>query len=316
VNLIRILLERDLAVGIRVFDDLSVGHVEAIENFAAVELLTVPRPIGGGPVEIVQTSITGDLARWIGDADVIVHLAANTSVQASIRSPRNDIGSNVLGTFNMLEAARLAGTPNFVFASSSALAGNAAPPMHEEMVCRPLSPYGASKLAGEGYCSAYFWSYGLRTVSLRFSNAYGPWSTHKGSVVARLIRQALDGERWTLNGDGTQSRDFIFVEDLVAAIIAASRYEGGGEVFQVATERETSVRELADLLRRQIEREFAISPELDFGPPLRGEIQKSFASIAKARELLGWTPAWEIEDGIAATVRWFKERRGSSMGSR
>jgi UDP-glucose 4-epimerase len=304
-----------LASGIRVFDDLSVGRVETIENFAPVEMQAVPRPIAGGPVEIVQSSITGDLARWIGDADVIVHLAANTSVQASIRSPRNDIGSNVLGTFNMLEAARLAGTPNFVFASSSAVAGNAAPPMHEDMVCRPLSPYGASKLAGEGYCSAYFWSYGLRTVSLRFSNAYGPWSTHKGSVVARLIRQALDGEGWTLNGDGTQSRDFIFVEDLVAAIIAASGYESGGEIFQVATERETSVRELADLLKRQIEREFAISPKIDFGPPLRGEIQKSFASIAKARELLGWAPACQIEDGIAATVRWFKERRGSSMGS-
>lgn len=307
-NLIRVLLERGLAAGVRIVDDLTVGRITTIEDFARVELLSAPRPIAEGPVEIVQSSIASDVVRWIGNADVVVHLAANTGVQPSINSPRADLERNVLGTFNMLEAARLAGASNFVFASSGAVAGNVEPPIHEDMVCRPLSPYGASKLAGEGYCSAYYWSYGLRTVSLRFSNVYGPWSTHKGSVVAQFIRQALDRENWVLNGDGAQTRDFIFVEDLIAAIIAAAGFEGGGEVFQIATEHETSVRQLADLLKFEIEREFGISPTIEFGPPVRGDVRKNFASIAKARRLLGWAPKWQLEDGIAATVRWFGER--------
>lgn len=309
VNLIRVLGERGLAAGIRILDDLSAGRVATVENFVPVERLDAPSPMTDGRVELVQASMTGDVERWVEGADVIVHLAANTGVQPSIRSPRMDMETNVIGTFNMLEAARRAGTASFVFASSGAPTGKVTPPIHEDVPCRPLSPYGASKLAGEGYCSAYFWSYGLRTVSLRFSNVYGPWSTHKGSVVALLIRQAFAGEPWILNGDGSQTRDFIFIDDLVDAIIAAAGFDGGGEIFQVATGRETSVRRLADLLARQFEEEFAIVPQIRFGPPLQGDMAQNFASIAKARQLLGWAPKWAIEDGIAATVRWFGQHR-------
>lgn len=313
VNLIRVLRERGLAAGIRILDDLSAGRVETVENFVPVERLRGPTPMEDGRVELVQASITGDVERWVEGADVIVHLAANTGVQPSIRSPRMDMETNVIGTFNMLEAARRAGISSFVFASSGAPTGKVTPPIHEDVPCRPLSPYGASKLAGEGYCSAYFWGYGLRTVSLRFSNVYGPWSTHKGSVVALFIRQAFAGEPWTLNGDGGQTRDFIFIDDLVDAIIAAAGFDGGGEIFQVATGRETSVRQLAELLAHQFQQDFGIVPQIRFGPPLQGDMAQNFASIAKAGRLLGWAPKWAIEDGIAATVRWFGQHRSELL---
>ena len=313
LNLIRVLRERGLAAGIRILDDLSAGRVATLENFVPVERPQDPRPMADGRVELVEASITGNVEPWVEGADVVVHLAANTGVQPSIRSPRMDLETNVFGTFNMLEAARRAGTHSFVFASSGAPTGNVRPPIHEDVPCRPLSPYGASKLAGEGYCSAYFWSYGLHTVSLRFSNVYGPWSTHKGSVVALLIRQAFAGEPWVLNGDGAQTRDFIFIDDLVDAVIAAAGFHGGGEIFQVATGRETSVRQLAELLAHRCEEDFGIVPQITFGPPLQGDMPQNFASIAKARRLLGWAPKWTIEDGIAATVRWFGQHRQQSV---
>ena len=286
VNLIRALNERGLVAGIRVLDNLSAGRVETVENFVPLERLRGPRPMADGRIELAEASISEGVERWVEGADVVVHLAANTGVQPSIRSPQMDMETNVIGTFNVLEAARRAGTRSFVFASSGAPTGKVTPPIHEDVPCRPLSPYGASKLAGEGYCSAYFWSYGLRTVALRFSNVYGPWSTHKGSVVALFIRQALAGEPWTLNGDGSQTRDFIFIDDLVDAIIAAAGFDGGGEIFQVATGRETSVKQLAELLAHQLQQELGIVPQTRFGPPLQGDMAQNFASIAKAREYL------------------------------
>ena len=127
--------------------------------------------------------------------------------------------------------------------------GEANPPIHEELAPHPVSPYGASKLAGEGYCSAYYRTFGLETVVLRFGNVYGPGATHKDSVVAKFIRQALAGETLEIYGDGTQTRDFIYVEDLVKAIWQAATVSGvGGEIFQIATNRETTLHELTELL--------------------------------------------------------------------
>src|SRR5262249_16844775 len=155
--------------------------------------------------------------------------------------------NNVVGTLNYLEACRRLGVRRFVFASSGAPIGDCEPPLHEEMPGHPVSPYGASKLAGEAYCSAYRHSFGIETVALRFGNCYGPLSSHKNSVVAKFIRQALAGQPWEIFGDGCQTRDFIYVQDVTDAIIRAATVEGiGGEVFQIATNSETTVLELAE----------------------------------------------------------------------
>jgi len=158
--------------------------------------------------------------------DVIVHLAANAEVSASVENSKMDCMTNVLGTLNYLEAARINRVGKFIFASSVAPIGECDTAIHEEMAPHPVSPYGASKLAGEAYCSAYYRTFGIETIALRFGNVYGPGSSHKSSVVAKFIRQAMRGETLEIYGDGKQTRDFIYIDDLIQAICLAATRDG------------------------------------------------------------------------------------------
>jgi UDP-glucose 4-epimerase len=253
--------------------------------------------------DILDESLAVDAATGI---DAIVHLAANTGVAPSVENPRIDCVTNVTGTLNYLEAARLSGVKRFVFASSGAPVGECLPPIHEEIVPHPKSPYGASKLAGEGYCSAYFQSYGIETVALRFGNVYGPGSTHKMSVVAKFIGLALVGKPLEIYGDGSQTRDFIYVDDLVSAIGLAATQKGiGGEVFQIATNVETTVSEVAQkLVAILVEEGFAEAP-VYHSNPRTGDVKRNYFDTTKARERLGWVCSTSLEDGLRKTVTWF-----------
>jgi len=183
---------------VRVIDDLSAGRVEnlrrvaEIETVAARELRPLRRRIQLAVGDIADAELAEAACRGM---DVVIHLAANTGVAPSIADPRADCLANVIGTFNYLEGARAAGVRRFVFASSGATVGECEPPIHELVPARPVSPYGASKLAGEAYCSAYARTFGLATVALRFGNVYGPGSEHKESVVAKFIRRAFAAHR-------------------------------------------------------------------------------------------------------------------------
>src|ERR671913_219421 len=252
---------------------------------------------GGHSVRVVD-----NLA--VGERD---HLAANTGVMPSIENPRADCMSNVVGTLNYLEAARHNGARRFVFASSGGTTiGEVEPPIHEEMVPHPVSPYGASKLAGEGYCSAYYGTFGIDTVALRFGNVYGPLSGHKNSVVARFIKRASGAEVLEIYGDGTQTRDFIYVGDLIRAVRLAATVEGvGGEIFQIATSAETTVQELVDRLLPVL----AALDIKDVGvrntEARRGEVRRNYADTTKAERMLGWRAEVELEEGLRRTVEWF-----------
>jgi UDP-glucose 4-epimerase len=215
--------------------------------------------------------------------------------------------SNVIGTLNFLEAARHNGVGRFVFASSGGtVIGEAEPPIHEEMVAHPVAPYGASKLAGEGYCSAYFQTFGIGTVALRFGNVYGPLSGHKNSVVARFIKRAMDGEVLEIYGDGTQTRDFIFVEDLIRAIRLSATTDGvGGEVFQIATSAETTVQELTDKLLPALSAAGLESMEVRNTEARRGEVRRNYADTSKARRMLGWKAEVGLDEGLRRTVDSF-----------
>ena len=154
--------------------------------------------------------------------DAVVHLAADTRVMDSIENPRHNFDNNVIGTFNLLELSRELGIGRIVAASTGgAILGDVEPPVHEEMAPRPTSPYGASKLMLEGYLSAYSSSFGVSGCALRFSNIYGPRSFHKGSVVAHFFKRILAGEPLIVYGDGSQTRDYLYVGDLVEAIRVA-----------------------------------------------------------------------------------------------
>ena len=254
---------------------------------------------------------------WVGDIldeklalratqgmDVIVHLAANTGVGPSVEDPRADCVTNVIGTLNYLEAARSHRVKKFLFASSGAPVGECDPPIHENLAPHPESPYGASKLAGEGYCSAYFRSFGVETVALRFGNVYGPGSDRKNSVVAKLIRKVLSGKTFEIYGDGEQTRDFIYVGDLVRALLLAAERPGiGGEIFQIATNRETTIRELTKILCSELEKLGCNTTDIVNSPPRAGDVRRNYSDTSKAGRMLGWYAKEELVSGLRKTIQ-------------
>ena len=296
---------------IRVLDNLSTGTREDLGLVCEFSEIGADA-LGAGPVgvELVVGDILDEALslKVVKGVDVIVHLAANTGVGPSVDDPRSDCRTNVIGTFNYLDAARLSGIKRFVFASSGAPAGEVEPPIHEELPPHPVSPYGASKLAGEGYCSAYYRSFGVETVALRFGNVYGPGSVHKGSVVAKFIRSALDGEVLEIYGDGSQTRDFIYIDDLTRAVVlGATRPNVGGEIFQIATSRETTVGEMTQALVAVMESKGVEGVRVINGETRVGDVKRNFSDTTKARQQLDWQPEIDLSSGLENTVNYFLE---------
>lgn len=312
-ELIRDLLRNGLVSTIRVLDNLSVGTRKDLARITRSADDRWPGPDDKGrsrkdDVELVVGDIRNpdDCVRAAEGMDVIVHLAANTGVGPSVEDPVGDMENNVRGTLNMLQAARKQGVKRFVFASSGAPVGEVTPPIHEGLAPRPASPYGASKLAGEGYCSAYFHSFGLNTVALRFGNVYGPGSTRKNSVVAKFIRHILTGEPLPIYGDGRQTRDFVYIDDLVSAIRLSTKTPGiGGEIFQIATHREHTVEEVAERLNHLAEKHVGRRSEIVYEHERTGDVRRNFSDISKAKRVLGFEPAWELDRGLEETFLWF-----------
>ena len=291
-NLVRLLMEHGHEVS--VLDNFSVGRREYIE---------------GLPVRVIVGDVLDEslVMRAVAEHDGLVHLAAQTGVPGSLANPRKDCEVNVIGTLNLLEAARRAQEARgheyrFVFASSNAPLGKQPPPATEDKAPHPISPYGASKLAGEGYCLAYEGSWGVGTVVLRFGNVYGPYSAHKNSVVAKFFKDILREGRITIDGDGQQTRDFIYVEDLCRAIVLALESKVKGEIFQVATGVETSILELAALVQEVVGRDVGIT----HGPPRQGDIRKNYSGIRKIHERLGWQSETSLKDGLVITWKHFR----------
>jgi UDP-glucose 4-epimerase len=276
---------------ITVFDDLSVGD---------------RRYLTGLPVRFVQGSILNeDLVKSeVGRHEVVIHLAAQSGVPSSLADPRADCLINIIGTLNLLEACRAtrtsAGYPRFVFASSNATLGRQSLPATEHKVPLPLSPYGASKLAGEAYCLAYHGSWGIETIALRFGNVYGPYSAHKKSVVARFCRDLAYSGSITLESDGLQTRDFIFVEDLCQALLKAVDSPVAGEVFQISSGTETSIVELANCITKIVGHELKVR----HAAARSGEARRNLSDITKASRILGWEPKVRLEEGLRRTYEW------------
>ncbi len=302
---------------IRVIDNCSVGtrnDLAAACDFIELDpqslaFVTSPPKSANPKVQLVVGDILDDLLtlKAAQGVDGIVHLAANTGVGPSVEDPRADMEANVIGTFNMLEAARQNNVKRFVFASSGAPVGECEPPIHEELAPHPVSPYGASKLAGEGYCSSFYRTFGVETVALRFGNVYGPGSGHKNSVVAKFIKQAADGQVCEIFGDGNQTRDFIFIDDLVEAIIKASAADVGGETFQIATNKEHTVNEITEILKEQLQ-QHGIDMKIEHGETRLGDVKRNFSDTSKADKILCWKAHVGLEEGIKQTIEWFLKK--------
>jgi UDP-glucose 4-epimerase len=298
----------------RIVDDLSTGTSEDLASQVDFYELDPADPSidwsdwSRARVELIRADVR-ELAvalRVTAGADVAVHLAANTGVGPSIEDPIRDCTINIVGTLTYLEACRLNGVRRFVLASSSAAVGECTPPLHEELASHPASPYGASKLAGEAYCSGYARSFGLGAVALRFGNCYGPLSGHKTSVVAKFIREAFAGKCWEIYGNGRQTRDFIYVEDVIDAIIMAATAESvDGEIFQIASNTETTVSELATKLAAVLKSHGIRPPEMHYTKTRVGDVVRNYSDTTKARTRLGWRSKVPLDQGLDRTVRWF-----------
>jgi len=239
------------------------------------------------------------------DIDVIYHLGGMSGIRPSLKTPDIWFNNNVVGTFNILELARKYDIKNVIIASSSACLGDVEPPMNEDMVMKPISPYGATKGCKELFASAYGHSYNMNVSALRFSNVYGPHSTIKASLVAKFIRKILAGEQINIYGDGTQTRDFIYVKDLLRAIQSAGESVVGGEIFQISTGVETSVNRMTHVICEAMKRRGYKIPDIKYTSSVLGDIQTNYADNTKARRMLWWEPTVNIKEGLEETIEWF-----------
>ena len=286
-------LNKESGTKVSVFDNLSLGKPENIADLDA-------------------TLIVGDLCDGeavnaaVKQADAIVHLAADTRVLDSIDDPMKNYEINVNGSLNILESMREHGKKRIVFASTGgAIIGEAEPPLHENLVANPISPYGASKLAIEGYLSAYRGSYDMQPISFRFSNVFGPRSFHKGSVVAAFYKELIAGNNITIYGDGGQTRDFIYVSELCSTIINALNHEISG-VYQLGSGIETSLNELISFMEKATN--VNMEGKVTYLDARKGEIYRTFCDISKARAELNYQPATDLQAGLEATWQWFNEQ--------
>jgi UDP-glucose 4-epimerase len=262
-------------------------------------------------IEIVE----GDIQSYervhnaVRGCHVVAHLAALPSVPRSVQDPLTSNATNVTGTLNVLLAARDSDVGRLVYASSSSVYG-ASPdmPKREEQATLPISPYAVAKAAGESYCRAFHEVFGLETVALRFFNVFGPGQdplSQYAAVIPRFITALLDGKRPTIFGDGEQSRDFTYVDNVLDGITLALGTPGnGGETFNLATGHGVTLNELfsqlAEIIGSDVEPEYA--------PARPGEVRHSQADVSRAREALGFEPAVTIEDGLARTVASFQRK--------
>jgi UDP-glucose 4-epimerase len=303
-NLVRALSAR--GEDVIVLDDLSTGSVENLAE----------------PGSSVRT-VTGDIRDpeavlgAIDGAQVVYHLAALPSVARSVLDPVTTHRVNVDGTLTVLQAAREAGVRRLVYASSSSVYGNTPVlPKDEATSTAPMSPYAASKLAGEAYCRAYASVFDVETVSLRFFNVFGPRqdpASEYAAVVPKFITRMLAGEPPEIFGDGRQSRDFTFVGNVVQACVqAATAPDASGQAVNVGCGETTSLLELVQVINDLL----GSSLRPVFSAPRPGDVMHSQASISKAQDLLGYRPEVSIRDGLAQTVQWFSDGRNQAMAAR
>lgn len=277
---------------VRVLDNLTTGKRENLAHVA-------------GDVELVVGDCRDEAAvsAVMAGIELVYHEAAIVSVPYSVEHPRETHAVNVVGTLNVALAARDHGARRLVFASSAATYGEDPElPKREAMRPLPVSPYGVEKLTGEQYLHAFSAIYGLETVALRYFNVFGPRqdpSSAYSGVISIFADRILRGVPLTIFGDGTQTRDYVFVDNVVDANVLAGTREGvSGRAYNVACGRSTTLVELATLLGEVAGK----APELAFAPARVGDVRESYADIARAREELGYTPKVAVREGLAALL--------------
>ena len=286
---------------VRGVDDFSTGKRENLAGMDAMEFLH-------GDLTDAEVS-----ARACAGVSCVFHEAAIPSVPRSVLDPIGCNHANVTGTLQLLNEARKAGVQRVVYAGSSSAYGNAPTlPKREDMIPRPLSPYAVSKLAGEYYMQAFASVYGMETVTIRYFNVFGPRqdpaSMYSG-VLAKFSRQMLAGETPTILGDGEQSRDFTYIDNVVHGNLLASEAPAekvSGRVFNVATGKRITLNDTVEILRELT----GYQGPVEYGPERAGDVKHSLADYTLARENFGYEPVVDFREGLRRTVEWYRETAG------
>jgi UDP-glucose 4-epimerase len=291
----RLLADGHSVVGV---DDLSTGRSENIVGAERHDTFEFAK------LDITDADLIGLLTET--KPEVVFHLGAQISVKLSVDDPQFDSTVNVVGTVRLAEAARRAGVRKIVHTSSGGSIYGVPPsyPTNEDAPTDPSSPYAASKVAGEIYLNMYRNLYGLQCSHIAPGNVYGPRQDPHGEagVVAIFAKALLAGRPTKIFGDGTDTRDYVFVDDVVDAFVKASGEAGDGQRFNVGTGVETSVRQL----HSEIAKAAGAPDEPEFHPPRLGDLRRSCLDISRAQTVLGWRPAVQIDDGVARTVDFFR----------
>jgi UDP-glucose 4-epimerase len=286
---------------VRVLDNLITGHRENVARLA-------------GRIEFVEGDLVNraDVERAIDGVEVVFHQAALASVPRSIEFPLDTNAACVTGTVMLLDVARQSGVRRVVYGGSSSAYGNQpTPSKHEGLLPMPLSPYAAAKLAGEFYCQAFTAAYGLETVTIRYFNVFGPRQDPKSqyaAVIPKFITQMLAGERPTIFGDGKQSRDFTYIDNVVHGnLLAADAPAAVGRTINVACGAAYNLLELVAGINRAL----GMRIEPIFEPPRTGDVKESLADISLARELLGYEPVVGFDEGLRRTIDFYRKTAAS-----
>jgi nucleoside-diphosphate-sugar epimerase len=281
---------------VRVIDNFSTGKRENLELLM-------------GEIEFIEGDLRDPeaVAKAAKGTDFVLHQAAIPSVPRSVEDPSGTTENNLNGTLHLLMAARDAGVKRVVYASSCAVYGDSPTvPKREDLLPAPLSPYAASKLAGEYYCRVFYEVYGLETVCLRYFNVFGPRQdplSPYAAVIPKFITLALANKPLVVYGDGEQSRDFSFVADVVEAnFLACTAKDIAGEEFNVGSGGQTSLNQLVQALKEIIGADLTV----EYTEPQSGDIRQSLADIEKAERLMGFAPTITFSDGLLRTVAWFR----------
>jgi len=298
-NLVRMVCQEN---EVTVIDDLSTGHLENIEHL-----------IDHKKISFIRGSITDAslLKKALKDIDVVFHQAAVVSVPQSIKDPLTTNTVNIDGTLQLLHTARQADVEKIVCASSCAVYGEPRElPLKETTVCGPLSPYAVSKLAVEYYGDLFSQLYGLPTVSLRYFNVYGPSQdphSDYAAVMPLFLSRVLSDNSLIIYGDGEQTRDFIFVEDVVRANVLSAESTRTG-IFNIAGGNKISINELAHCVMDVTGKRVAI----EYAEARPGDIHQSYADISKAKQMLAFTPQTSLQQGLEKTLAWLQQGRTDS----
>ena len=290
------------------------GRVRILDNFSTGSLRFLPFARDyGGALEIVEGDICDlpTVERVAAGVRVIFHQAAMRSVPRSVKDPLGANANNVTGTLTVLEAARRLGIRRVVYASSSSVYGDRPElPKREDQPTAPISPYAVSKVAGEQYAAVWHRLFGVETVGLRYFNVFGPRqdpASEYAAVIPRFVLWGLGGASLELHGDGQQSRDFTYIDNVVEAnLLAATAPEAAGEVFNVGCGARVSLLDIVGMLEKSLGRPLG----RHHVPVREGDVRHTLADVSKAKRLLGYTPLVDFDEGLRRTVQFFRSEAG------